>query len=55
MYLDPTLRGADRIGNLVAGAALVAYSFWGDFEHVWVRAVLVILGSVLAVGSVAGT
>ena len=54
MNLDPRLGRTDRITNVVLGAALVVYAFWG-LEKMLLQVVGVGIGLVFVVGGFGGT
>ena len=54
MNLDPKLGRTDRITNVVLGAALVMYAFWG-LDKIPVQVVVVGIGLVFIVGGFGGT
>jgi hypothetical protein len=54
MNLDPKLGRTDRITNVVLGAALVMYAFWG-LDRIPVQVVVVGIGLVFIVGGFGGT
>ena len=55
MTIDPRLGAVERIGSAAMGAGLAVYAFVGDFEQVWIRAVLVAVGVAFVVGGIGGT
>jgi len=55
MKLDPKLGRTDRITNVVVGAALVVYAFFGPLEKMPLQVVLVGIGLVFIVGGFGGT
>jgi len=55
MNLDPALGRFDRLANLAGGMGILAYSFLGDFDHMWVRLAIAVGGGVAVVGGIGGT
>ncbi|MCA9750564.1 MAG: hypothetical protein KC591_00090 [Gemmatimonadetes bacterium] len=55
MNIDPTLRGADRIGNLLLGVGAAAYSVFAHFDHAWLRVLVGAVGLLLIFGALRGT
>ncbi len=55
MNLDPKLGRIDRITNVVVGAALVAYAFFGSLDKIPVQVAVVGIGLVFVVGGFGGT
>jgi hypothetical protein len=55
MNLNPKLGRAERIMNVVVGAALVVYAFLGPLEKMPLQVVIGGLGLVFVVGGFGGT
>jgi len=55
MSLDPKLGGLERGGSLLCGVGAVVYALMGNFDHAWVRGLIVIIGLALVVGGSWGT
>lgn len=54
MIVDPKLKGLDRIGNLVAGIAVVLVGIF-FIDKQWLQVVMIILGALLVIGAIGGT
>lgn len=55
MNLDPKLGTIDRVTNVVIGAALLAYAFFGPLEKIPLQVAVVGAGLVFIVGGFGGT